>query len=77
VSLRVITVFRANAQAASIHGKQQGVSMSDLKEKTKQKTEEAAQAVKEVTAKIVEKSKDVAHTVGKKMEEGGKRLQDA
>jgi hypothetical protein len=51
--------------------------MSDLRETLKEKTEEATHAVKDATAKVVEKSKDVAHAVGKKMEEGGKRLQDA
>lgn len=51
--------------------------MSGLKDKTKKKIDDAAEAAKKATGKIVDKSKDVAHSVGKKMEEGGKRLQGA
>jgi hypothetical protein len=50
--------------------------MSDLKDKTKEKIDDAADAAKKVAGKVVDKSKDVAHTTGKKLEEGGKRLQD-
>jgi hypothetical protein len=51
--------------------------MSDLKDKTKEKIDAAADATKNAAGKVIDKSKDVAHAVGKKMEEGGKRLKDA
>jgi|SRR5450432_1534446 gas vesicle protein len=51
--------------------------MSDLKDKAKEKIDDAADAAKKAAAKVVDKSKDVAHSAGKKMEEGGNRLQDA
>jgi hypothetical protein len=51
--------------------------MSDLKNETKKKIDDAADAAKKAADKVIAKSKDVAHTTGKKMEEGGKRLQDA
>jgi uncharacterized protein YjbJ (UPF0337 family) len=51
--------------------------MSDLKDKAKEKIEDAADAAKKATGKVVDKSKDVAHSAGKKMEQGGKWLQDA
>ena len=51
--------------------------MSDLKDKAKKKIDDGANAAKEATDQVVDKAKDVAHTAGKKMEEGGKRLQDA
>jgi len=52
-------------------------TMSDLKDKAKQNIDDAAAAAKKAADKAVDKSKDVAHSAGKKMEEGGKRLQDA
>jgi uncharacterized protein YjbJ (UPF0337 family) len=51
--------------------------MSDLKDKAKETIDDAANAVKKATAKVVDRSRDIAHGAGKKMEEGGKRLQDA
>jgi hypothetical protein len=51
--------------------------MSDLKDKAKEKIDDAADAARKATDKVVDKSKDIVHSVGKKMEEGGKRLQDA
>jgi hypothetical protein len=51
--------------------------MSDMKDKAKQKIDDAADGAKKAADKVVDKSKDVAHSAGKKMEEGGKRLQDA
>jgi hypothetical protein len=51
--------------------------MSDIKGKAKRKIDDAADVAKKAADKIVDKSKDVAHNVGKKMEEGGNRLQDA
>ena len=52
-------------------------TMSDMKDKAKQKIDDAADGAKKAAEKVVDKSKDVAHSAGKKMEEGGKRLQDA
>jgi len=52
-------------------------TMSDLKDKAKEKIDDAAEAAKKTAEKIVDKSKDAAHSAGKKLEQGGKRLQDA
>ena len=51
--------------------------MSDMKDKAKRKIDEAAEGAKKVAEKVVDKSRDAAHNAGKKIEEGGKRLQDA
>ena len=51
--------------------------MSDLKDKAKEKIDDAADAAKKAAGKLVDTSKDIAHGAGKKLEEGGKRLQDA
>lgn len=51
--------------------------MSDLKDKAKQKIDDAAELARKATQKVADKSKDAAHTMGKKMEKGGKRLQGA
>ena len=51
--------------------------MSNLKDKAKEKIDDAADAAKKATDQVVDKAKDVAHSAGKKMEEGEKRLQDA
>jgi gas vesicle protein len=51
--------------------------MSDLKDKAKEKIDDAADAAKKAAGKVVDTSKDVAHKAGTKLEEGGKRLQDA
>ena len=50
--------------------------MSNLREKTKGKIDAAADAAKRATDKVVDKSKDVAHSAGKKLEQEGKRLQN-
>jgi len=50
--------------------------MSDLKNQVKEKIGDAADAARKAADKAVEKSKDVAHVVGKRVEQGGKRLQD-
>jgi gas vesicle protein len=52
-------------------------TMSDLKDKVNEKIDNAADAAKKAAGKVVDTSKDVAHSAGKKLEEGGKRLQDA
>jgi hypothetical protein len=51
--------------------------MSKLKDKAKQKIGDVAGAAKKAADIVVDKSKDVAHSAGKKIEKGGKRLQDA
>ena len=54
-------------------------TMSDLKNKAKEKIDDAAVATKKAVDQVVDKSKDVAHNVGKKMEEGESdfRMRDA
>ena len=52
-------------------------TMSDLRDKAKDKIDEAAVAAKKATDHVVDKTKDLAHKAGKKMEEAGKQLQDA
>jgi gas vesicle protein len=51
-------------------------TMSDVKEKVKDKIDDAADATKDVVAKVVDQSKEAAHEVGKKLEQGGKSLQN-
>lgn len=51
--------------------------MSDLKDKAKDTIDDVADGAKKTADKVVDKSKDVAHSAGKKVEEGGKKLQDA
>lgn len=51
--------------------------MSDLKDKAKDTIDDVTGGVKKTADKVVDKSKDVAHSAGTKAEEGGKRLQDA
>ncbi len=51
--------------------------MSDLKDKAKEKIGEAAEALRKATDQVADKAKDLTHKAGKKIEQGGKRLQDA
>lgn len=51
--------------------------MSDLKDKAKEKIDDAAAAARKVTDQAARKTKDLVHKVGKTIEEGGKRLQNA
>lgn len=51
--------------------------MRDLKVKAKEKIDGAAEAARKAVGKVVDTSKDVAHSAGKKFEQGGKQLQDA
>jgi hypothetical protein len=51
--------------------------MNDIKTKAKRKIDDAADAAKKATGKVLDRSKDLARSAGKKIEEGGKRLQDA
>jgi hypothetical protein len=48
-----------------------------MKDKAKQKIDRAADATKKASAKVADKSKDIAHRAGKKLEAGGKRLRNA
>jgi hypothetical protein len=50
--------------------------MSNLKETAKDKIDDAAKAAKKLAANVIDKSRDVAHSAGKKLEKGGKRLKD-
>jgi hypothetical protein len=52
-------------------------TMSDLRDKGKKKIDDAGDAVKNAADKVVDKSKAIARSAGKKMKEGGERLQDA
>ena len=51
--------------------------MSDLKDKTKEKIDSAAKATKDAAGKVIDKSKDLAHKAGEKMDEGAKKLKSA
>jgi hypothetical protein len=50
--------------------------VSDLKSKTKDKVDDVASAAKTTANQAIDKTKDLAHTVGKKLEDTGKRLRD-
>jgi hypothetical protein len=50
-------------------------TMSDIKDKLKDKIDDAADATKKAVDVVAEKSKDAAHKAGKQLEQGGKRLQ--
>ena len=52
-------------------------TMSGFADKAKEKIDGAADATKKAADQVIDKSRDVTHTVGKKMEEAGKRLQNA
>jgi gas vesicle protein len=69
--LRGLTMTGSRAEVGG------GKTMKDMKDKAKEKIADAAEGVRKAADKVVEKSKNIAHGAGKKMEEGGKRLQDA
>jgi hypothetical protein len=48
--------------------------MSDLTDKAKNKINDAADVAKKATDKVADKTKDLAHSTGKKLEEGAKKL---
>jgi len=50
--------------------------MGDLKDKAKEKIDDAAAAAKKATDKMSGRAKGLAHSAGKKMEQGAKRLKD-
>jgi hypothetical protein len=54
-----------------------GKQMSELKKTVKKKIDDAADATKKVLDKAVDKSKELANEIGERVEQGGKRLQDA
>jgi hypothetical protein len=49
--------------------------MSEIKDKAKKEIDKAAGAAKTAAGHVVDASKNVAHQLGRKMKEGGKRLQ--
>jgi gas vesicle protein len=63
----------------ALQGKQDEASQAfnDLNNKAKRKIDETADAATTATGQIIDRSKDFAHTAGKKMETGGRMLQDA
>jgi gas vesicle protein len=52
-------------------------TIGDLREKAKETVDRAGDIVKNATEDVLNISKDVAHIMGQKLEEGGKRLRDA
>jgi hypothetical protein len=52
-------------------------AMSDVKDKLKNKIDDAAEATKKVVDRVADKSKEAAHQAGEHLEKGGKRLQNA
>jgi len=56
---------------------ERSMEMADLRKKARQKVNEAAEAARKAMDKAIDTSKDVAHAAGKKLEQGGKRLQNA
>lgn len=68
----------AQGKEAWTNAQTQGnVAMGDLREKTKDQLNDAAKTAKKAAAETGDRARDLAHTVGKTMEEGGKRLQNA
>jgi gas vesicle protein len=66
--------FAKGAHCANDKGNQ---LMSDLKGKVTDKIDDAAAAAKRTASEVVDKSRDVAHNAGKKVEEAGKKMQEA
>jgi hypothetical protein len=50
--------------------------LSNLKDKVKDKIDDAADSTKKTASKVIDQSKDLANKAGKTMEKGGRRLQD-
>jgi hypothetical protein len=50
--------------------------MSNFKDAAKEKIDDAANAAKKTTEKVVDKTKDATHKAGEAVEKGGKRLKD-
>ena len=51
--------------------------LCELKAKAQSKIDEATEAARPVVAQVIDKSRDLAHTAGRKLEVGAKILQDA
>jgi gas vesicle protein len=51
-------------------------TVNDFRDKAKDKIDTAAGVTKKAADQVFDKSRDVAHTMGKKMEDAGKRLQN-
>ena len=51
--------------------------MSDMEKKVTEEIDAGAEAAKAAASKAIEKSKDVAHKVGERLEKKGTELQDA
>jgi hypothetical protein len=51
--------------------------MNNLKSKTNDKIDNVAAAAKTTAGKAIDKTKDIAHTAGKKLEDTGKKLRNA
>jgi gas vesicle protein len=52
-------------------------TMSGFADKAKEKIDDAGDVTKKAADQVIDKSRDVTHTIGKKLEETGKRLQNA
>ena len=52
-------------------------TMTGFRNKAKEKIDDAADVTQKAADQVIDKSRDVAHHMGKKMEEAGKRLQNA
>ncbi len=50
-------------------------AMRDVKDKLKDKIDDATDATKKAVEQVIDKSKDVVHSAGEQLERGGKRLQ--
>lgn len=48
--------------------------MSDIKTEANKKITAAADATKKVTGKVIDKTRDMAHAAGQKLQDGAKRL---
>ena len=71
-------MFTSAAGEALQNGHQEiSRTMTGFTDKAKEKFDDAADVTKKAADQVVEKSRDVAHHMGKKMEEAGKRLQNA
>ena len=56
------------------HNEKEPHKMGDIKIKANKKINAAADAAKKVTSTVIDKTRDVAHAAGQKLQEGGKRL---
>jgi gas vesicle protein len=71
-------MFTSAAEEVLQNGHQEiSRTMTGLTDKAKEKIDAAADAAKKAADQVIDKSMDVTHNMGKKMEEAGKRLQNA